>query len=305
MHLYCSNNFWKGHWSLFVWVCQWPSSQPLSSPQLSHNDSLWPEGITKSHREQGLDYREAEELSWCPSCSNSLWQGWSCGLVHCPRGNATGLIWRVLASSLGISSWTPLKPQHSNPNPNPLANQLWCINFLTPPTSLILCHTKTDAWFMQDGRKAVWSIPYISVAAFFTSLRHNFIAYRSSKVSDCIFEIHELWQSGFCWVYSNCCCSCSFEAEIIKIGQSSHKMYSNNIVNFQESMTILNAHTKKVWKLIACTLYIKNAYTCFIPPKIPEKLSCRMQCHNLWGYWQKDLALRTQTPAVAWPLPNQ
>ena len=25
----------------------------------------------------------------------------------------------VLASSDGISSWTPLKPQHSNPNPNP------------------------------------------------------------------------------------------------------------------------------------------------------------------------------------------
>ena len=34
---------------------------------------------------------------------------------------------------------------------------------------------------MQDGRKAVWSIPYISVA-FFPSLKHNFIAYRSSKV---------------------------------------------------------------------------------------------------------------------------
>ena len=45
---------------------------------------------------------------------------------------------------------------------------------------------------MQDGRKAVWSIPYVSVA-FFPSLKQNFIAYRSSKVSsrpDCIFEIH-------------------------------------------------------------------------------------------------------------------
>ena len=47
---------------------------------------------------------------------------------------------------------------------------------------------------MQDGRKAVWSIPYVSVA-FFPSLKHNFIAYRSSNVSsrpDCIFEIHQL-----------------------------------------------------------------------------------------------------------------
>ena len=88
------------------------------------------------------NYRVGEELSWCLSWSNSLWQGWSCGLVHCPSGQATDPIWRVLASSDGISSWTPLKPQHSNPNPNlnPLANQLWCSGFLTPPTPLILPH---------------------------------------------------------------------------------------------------------------------------------------------------------------------
>ena len=51
-------------------------------------------------------------------------------------------------------------------------------------------------------------------------------------------------------MYSNCCCSSSFEAEIVKIGPSSHKMYSNNIVNFQESMTILNACTKKSGNLL-------------------------------------------------------
>ena len=86
---------------------------------------------------------------------------------------------------------------------------------------------------MQDAPKAVWSIPYVSVA-FFPSLKLNFIAYRSSKVSDYIFEIHQLWQSGFSMVYSNCYCSCSFEPEVIKISQSSHTMYSNNILNFQE-----------------------------------------------------------------------
>ena len=96
--------------------------------------------MTKCHREQDLDSREAEELPWCPSWSNSLWQGWSCGLVHCPAGNATEPIWRVLASSNGISCWTPLKPQHSNPNPNPLAYQLWSIDFLTPPRLLIIPH---------------------------------------------------------------------------------------------------------------------------------------------------------------------
>ena len=72
-------------------------------------------GNNQSHREEGLNNREAEELFWRPSWSNSLWQGCSCGLVYCPGDP----IWRVLASSDGISCWTPLKPQHSNPNPNP------------------------------------------------------------------------------------------------------------------------------------------------------------------------------------------
>ena len=36
-------------------------------------------------------------------------------MVHCPGGNISDPIWRVLASSDGISSWTPLKPQHSIP----------------------------------------------------------------------------------------------------------------------------------------------------------------------------------------------
>ena len=48
---------------------------------------------------------------------------------------------------------------------------------------------------MQDAPKTVWSIPYVSVALFFQSLKQNFMAYRPSKVSprpDCIFEIHQL-----------------------------------------------------------------------------------------------------------------
>ena len=46
----------------------------------------------------------------------------------------------MLASSDGISSGTPLKPQQSDPKPNPLANQLWCIDFISPPTPLIIPH---------------------------------------------------------------------------------------------------------------------------------------------------------------------
>ena len=118
--------------------------------------------------------------------------------------------------------------------------------------------------------KTVWSIPYFSVALS-PSLKHNFIAYRSSKVSNCIFEIHRLWQSGV-WhmAYSNCCCSCWFEPEILKIGQSSHKMYSNNILYFQESTTILDAHTKKVLKIIICTSII-----CLI-----HKWNCNKKYHS-------------------------
>ena len=185
---------------------------------------------------------------------NSLWQRWSCGLV--------------LASSDGISTWTPLKPQLSNPNPNPLANSGVLTSLLLPhlssyltdslPSLNLLCHSKTDVWFIQVAPKAVGSIPYVSVK-FIPSRKQNFIAYRSSKVSsrpDCFFEIHQLWQSGFSRVYSNSWCSCSFESGIIKMGQSSDKMYSNKILNSQESVTILNASKKQVWKLIEVITYL-------------------------------------------------
>ena len=106
---------------------------------------------------------------------------------------------------------------------------------------------------MQDGRKAVGSIPYVFLASFFPSLKQNFIAYRFSKVSwrpDCIFKIHQLWQSGFGRVYSNCCCRRSFELEIIKVNQSSPEMYSNNILNFQVSTSILSTCTKSSGNLL-------------------------------------------------------
>ena len=178
--------------------------------------------------EQGLHYREVKELPWFPFWSNSLWKGWSCGLVYRPAGTATEPNWRVLASSDGFSSWTPLKPQHSNPNPNLLPNQLWCIDFLTSPTHLILPHRlpgflesliPLKNWCSIYANWSNSSLEFsIRFCGIFLSLQQNFIAYRSSKVSDCIFEIHQLWQSGFSRVFSNSCCSCSFKPEIIKIG---------------------------------------------------------------------------------------
>ena len=160
------------------------------------------------------------------------------------------------------------------------------------PSLNLLYHSKTDARFMQDGQKAVWSIPYVSVA-FFPSLKQNFIAYCSSKVSSCpdwIFEIHQLWQSCFSRLYSNCCCSCSFEAEIIKIGQSCHKMYSNNILNFQK---ILNVCTKKSGNLLNAPrmLKVKQSYIHTLALVIimmgfqTMLLCCSMSC--LFQNWDK------------------
>ena len=200
--------------------------------------------------------------------------------MHCPGGNATDPIWRVLASSQGISSWTPLKPQHSNPNPNPLVHQLWCTDFLTPSTPLIIPYRllafleslmPLKNWCSIHARWSKSSLKHsIHFCGIFPSLKQNLIAYRSSKVSDCIFYIHQLWQSSFSRVYSNFCCSCSFEPEIIRIGQSSHKMYSNIILNFQESSTILNAFTKKSGNLLNAPriyIYITLDIFCTLPQK--------------------------------------
>ena len=70
-------------------------------------------------------------------------------------------------------------------------------------------------------------------------------------------------------MHSHSCCRCLFEPEIIKIGQSSHSMYRNNIVNFQESTTILTTCTKKSGNLfkaprIYIYIYIYIIYICII-----------------------------------------
>ena len=187
-----------------------------------------------------------------------MWQGWSCGLGHCPGGNVTDPIWRVLASSDWISTWTPLKPQHSHPKPNPNPLVYWfsysshtshhpsqtpCLLWISYAIQKLML----DSWKMLQKQSEAF---HTFLWHFFPSLKQNFIAYRSSKVSDCIFEIPQLWQSGFSRVYSNCCCSCSFEREIIKTGQSFHKLYSNRILTFQEPTSILNACTKKSGNLL-------------------------------------------------------
>ena len=52
-------------------------------------------------------------------------------------------------------------------------------------------------------------------------------------------------------------------------------MYSNNIVNIQESTTILNACTKKIWELIEGTT---NIYIYFIKLKTIYIYMCVCVC---------------------------
>ena len=145
-------------------------------------------------------------------------------MVHCPAGNATDPIWRVLASSLGISSWTPLKHQHSNPNPNPnpLANQLWCIDFLTPPTPLIIPHRlpgfleslmPLKNWCSIHARCSKISLKHsMHFCGIFSKFKTEF--YCISFFYSVLMSRLHFWNSpavtiSFSRVYSNSCCSCS------------------------------------------------------------------------------------------------
>ena len=123
-------------------------------------------------------------------------------------------------------------------------------------------------WCSVHGRCSKNSLKHcIHFCSIFSKFKTEIYCISFSKVSsrpDCIFEIQQQWQSGFSRVYSNCCCSCLFEPEIIKIGQSSHKLYSHKILNSQESTTILNACTKNV-------IYISSRVCLFFIEKNPNK----------------------------------
>ena len=189
--------------------------------------------------------------------------------MHCLAGSATDPIWRVLASSQGISSWTPLKPQHSNPkpNPNPLANQF----FLTPPTSLIIPHRLPA--FLKSlmplknscSIHARWSKSSLKLSIRFCGIFSKFKTefYCISFFENVLTSRLHFWNSQADNQALVGCIPIPAVAVHLNL-KSSHYMYSDNIVNFQESTTILNACTKKVGKLIESTTYVVK----FIPPVI-------------------------------------
>ena len=140
-----------------------------------------------------------------------LWQGWSCG-TWCivPGGNATDPIWKILASSLGISSchsknWCSIHARWSKSSPEAFHTLLW--HFFPCFKNTILLHIVLLKW-SWTSRLHFWNSPAMTI--------------RPLVGCSCF-----IWS----WKSSN-------------LVSPSHKMYSNNILNFQESMTILNACIK-------------------------------------------------------------
>ena len=111
--------------------------------------------------------------------------------------NATDPNWRVLASSDGISFWTPLKPQHIIPcwlsvqwEPSACRS----CTLLSKKGSSNVCrwiYTLWPSWVWEiqhtsTGNSVSWFVDHSSRSsfhrmAFFPSLKQNFIAYRSSE----------------------------------------------------------------------------------------------------------------------------
>ena len=163
-----------------------------------------------------------------------------------------------------------------------MANKLWCIDFLTPPTPLIIPHILPG--FLESllplknlcSIHARWSKSSLKHSIHFCGMIYSKFKTEfyciSFFLTSSISEIHQLWQSSFSRVYSSCSCSCSFEPEIIKISQLSHNMYSNNMGNFQESTKILNACTKKSGNLL------KAPCICIYPAPLQEQDATQGNC---------------------------
>ena len=120
-----------------------------------------------------------------------IWFGWVLWHInHCRLFNVKSslcmyieYIWFCLVGFYGIP--TIVGYLKSNPLYTYISNiRIWfcLVGFYGISTFVgylilnLLYHSKTDAEFMQNALKAVWSIPYISVT-FFPRLKQNFMAY--------------------------------------------------------------------------------------------------------------------------------
>ena len=114
--------------------------------------------------------------------------------MHCPGENATDLISRVLASSHGNSSWTPLKPQHSIP--------CW-LSVLWEPSACRSCqccqksdHQKFVGGFalsglLESGRASMLPLGTLSLGLWDIAVDPVFIAGHQS-IKNCRIWIDQL-----------------------------------------------------------------------------------------------------------------
>ena len=144
-----------------------------------------------------------------------------------------------------------------------MANQLWCVDFLTSHTPLIIPHRLPS--FLESLMPLKKMLQKQS-EVFYTFLWQFFQVWNRILLHMVLLKCPHI-QIAFL-KFTSCdnqalvgcipiaAAAVQFECEIIKIGQSSHKMYSNKILNFQVSTTIFNVCTKKAGNLFKCTTYI-------------------------------------------------
>ena len=131
--------------------------------------------------------------------------------MHCPAGNATDPIWRVLASFQGISSWTPLKPKHSIPcwlsvqwEPNACRSCQCCQKKGSSKVCGWICFVWPSwVWESQHastGNSVSWSLDHCSRSSFHRrSPEHqelrdlNWLARPSPCCHDNVFLSNLLW----------------------------------------------------------------------------------------------------------------
>ena len=305
----------KGSSKVCGWICSdWPSW--FWESQHTSTGNLWSLGHScrSSFHHWSPEHQELRDLNWSaqpsPCCHDNVflsvlpWAPWDKLRANLPH-------LQFLANNCVYSSHTDIKLctyclyRHTTVIIHEilyLADQLWCIDFLTPPTPLIITHrlpwiSCATQKLMLDSCKMVQR----QSEAFHTFLWHFFqvenrillhiILLKCPHVQIAFLKFTSCDNQALrSRVYSNCCCSCWFEPEIIKIGQSSHKMYSNKILNFQESTTILNACTKNSRNLLKAprTLYymVQSVTQGFMQSGIVglrEDLKKRLIWLFLWG----------------------
>ena len=210
----------------------------------------------------------------------------------------------MLASSDRISSWTPLKPQHSNPKRKTLANQLWCIDFLTPPTPLMIpsqtpClpwisyyHSKN--WCSIHARCSKSSLKHsMRFCGIFSKFKTEFylpiVLLKCPHVQIAFLKFTSCDNQALVGCIPIPAVAVQLKLKIIQIGQSFHQINSNNILNFKESTTNLNVCTKKsgnllitprIKALLSTQVWVKSYHNCsYAMMTLPLNNLQRLTCH--------------------------